>query len=231
MTGKIQKRNVYQLVADRLLEDLASSGLAVGDSIPTERELTVRYGVGRSSVREAIRKLESHGVIRSTGQGGYVLGARDSAIGESFQMLLQLGHANLREITELREMLEVPAAGAAAVRRTPADLSEMQRAIDAMVQAADGSREDVLTADLAFHGAIAEATKNGAIAAASRGIRMALQEALRSNYWSSEMAVVQHQAIGEAIAQGNSEAAEAAMREHLEWIKIILPEEERSARL
>jgi DNA-binding FadR family transcriptional regulator len=228
MTGKIQRQNVYQLVADQLLEDLASSGLAVGDQIPTERELTVRYGVGRSSVREAMRKLESHGVIRPTGQGGYVLGTQDAAIGESFQLLLQLGHASLAEITELREVLEVPAARAAAERRTPENLADMQRAIDAMELAADESREDVLTADLAFHVAIAEATNNGAIAAAARGIRHALQEALRSNYWSSDVAVAQHRAIGEAIAQGDPAAAGTAMQEHLDWIKTILPQEERA---
>src|SRR5690242_14132312 len=63
----ISRRKTYELVAERLLEEIGAGRLKPGDRLPTERELTQSYGVGRSSVREALRMLESQGLVAEDG--------------------------------------------------------------------------------------------------------------------------------------------------------------------
>lgn len=225
MSELIEKRNVYELVAERLMEEIASGALLPGDVLPTEKELTERYGVGRSSVREALRKLESQRVIRPTGRGAYTVGSRGDALGKSLQMMLMLGHANLEELTEFREILEVRSAGLAAIRRDDQALVGLHGALREMEMALEGSREEMLAADLKFHVAIANATGNGAIAAVSQGLRSALHSALANTYWSSADAIDQHREIAQAIADGDAGRAEQAMRRHLSWIQSILEHE------
>lgn len=96
-----------------------------------------------------------------------------------------------------------------------------------MEEASDAPRDQKLDADLGFHLAVATATKNSAVIAVSQGIRDVLRSALRASFWSSEEAIEQHRAIAEAIADGDGEAAEAAMKAHLSWIGTILEHERR----
>src|SRR5437764_15404590 len=69
----IERRKVYELIADHLLSEIGERRLQPGDVIPPERELTRLYRAGRSSVREALRMLESRGVISSVGSGSFVV--------------------------------------------------------------------------------------------------------------------------------------------------------------
>lgn len=222
---RIKKRHVYDLVAERITEEIASGALSPGDVLPVEKELTERYGVGRSSIREALRRLESQRVICPNGRGGYLVGSRGAAVGRSLEIMLLLGHANLDELTELREIIETRAARLAAERRGDDDLLALHAALRKMEEAVDSPRDQKLDADLGFHLAVANATKNSAVIAVSQGIRDVLRSALRATFWSSEEAIEQHRAIAEAIADGDGEAAEAAMKAHLSWIGTILEHE------
>src|SRR3990170_256426 len=73
MDEPIERRTVYELVAERLLEHISQRRLRPGDALPTERELTQVYHVGRSSVREALRMLQSNGLIKPAGKGVFVV--------------------------------------------------------------------------------------------------------------------------------------------------------------
>src|SRR5437879_4677817 len=79
----IERRKVYELIADQLLAEIGERRLRPGDVIPPERELTRLYRAGRSSVREALRMLESRGVIASVGSGSFVVAGYANSLNRS----------------------------------------------------------------------------------------------------------------------------------------------------
>src|SRR5690606_26261303 len=83
---KVQRRNVYQLIADPLLTEIVENRLRSGTEIPTERELSERYGVGRSSVREGLRMLESQRIIEPGSDGQYRVGAKNNVMVAGIEM-------------------------------------------------------------------------------------------------------------------------------------------------
>jgi len=107
----VERQKVYELIAENLLAQIAGRSLKPGDALPPERELTQRYQAGRSSVREALRMLESKGLIESVGNGSFAVSSFRNPLNNSLKLLLSLDEANMREIYELRRILECEAAG------------------------------------------------------------------------------------------------------------------------
>jgi GntR family transcriptional repressor for pyruvate dehydrogenase complex len=134
MDEPIERRTVYELVAERLLEHISQRRLRPGDALPTERELTQVYRVGRSSVREALRMLQSNGLIKPAGKGVFVVAEFANPLNHSLHLLLTLRETDLRELFEVRKILEGETAALAAARRTDEDLAQMERAIVEMVE-------------------------------------------------------------------------------------------------
>jgi len=105
----IQRRNVYALLAERLSEDIAD-GLQAGDPLPSERALMQQYGVGRSSVREALRMLESSHLIESRSSGTFVVARWSNPLNHSLEMLLTSREADLMQLFEVRSVATANAA-------------------------------------------------------------------------------------------------------------------------
>ena len=122
----------------------------------------MRYRAGRSSVREALRMLESKGVIEAGGNGSFVVAGYANPLNSSLQLLLSLDQATMLDIYELRRILECEAAALAAERHADAHLALMDAAIEEMAIALESDDENrgerYIDADLRFHLAIAEAT-------------------------------------------------------------------------
>lgn len=219
MYEPVQRPKVYQLVADRLLRQIRKRLLSPGDALPTEQELARRYGVGRSSVREALRLLESKGVIRSAGRSTFVVAEYENALVDSLRFLLKVEAFDLLELYELRRILEVEFAALAALRHRPEHLQAMVEAIEEM-RAGLGADEPerYIKGDLRFHLTVAQATCNRVAVHVMRAIRAPLQRALRSVYHipgSPQASIAQHRAILEAIEARDPEQARDRMREHL----------------
>ena len=221
--GRIVRTNIYELVAMRLMEDITSRQLRPGDPIPTERELSEAYGVGRSSVREGLRMLESHGVVRPTGQAQFVVGDYDELLVPSLQMLVSLGQTDLAQVTTLRSILEVEAAGLAAEARTPEDLDAMEHAEELFEAALAQRSPGALEHDLAFHMALVGASRNNALVAVAVAVRSAIESLLAGAWRPLDEAAPQHRAILDAVREGDSSQARARMRSHLDWIMDTLP--------
>jgi GntR family transcriptional repressor for pyruvate dehydrogenase complex len=188
-----------------------------GDPLPTERELAESYKVGRSSVREALRMLESRGLIKGSGAGTFAVAEYGNPLSHSLHFLLTLEEASLREIYEVRKIIEVESAGLAAARRTDDDLAQMSAAIDEMV-AGLASQERYITADLQFHLAITAATRNRVALRVMHAVRDLLHRALGSIYHipgSPARSISQHRQILEAISARDSEGARQRMLAHL----------------
>jgi GntR family transcriptional repressor for pyruvate dehydrogenase complex len=232
MREPIEKRNTYELIAEQLLAEIGTR-LRPGDTLPTERELTTSFKVGRSSVREGLRMLESKGVIEPVGNGTFIVAELRSPLNRSLALLLSLDEANLSELYELRRMLEGEAAALAAVRRSGDDLATMATAVEEMARGL-GDRDTYAAADVRFHVAVTAATGNRVALHAMHAIRDLLERALEQVYGipgSAARSLEQHRQILAAIEAGDVEEARTRMRTHLTRVEREIHEAVISSRL
>jgi GntR family transcriptional repressor for pyruvate dehydrogenase complex len=216
----IERPNTYALLAQRLLDLIASGEIAAGDPLPSERELVERYGVGRSSVREALRVLESKGLIDQKGKGRFVAAEPQNPLNSSLQVLLELQEVSRDELFEVREVLEGATAAFAAERRSDEDVLAIAETIDAMADGLD-SADRYIDADLQFHLAIARASRNRIALHMMHAVREILRRSLLALYvvpGGPEGSVAHHRLILEAIVARDPDAARARMREHLQIV-------------
>jgi GntR family transcriptional repressor for pyruvate dehydrogenase complex len=213
----IARKKTYELVAERLVGDISTRRLKPGDVLPPERELTRSYGVGRSSVREALRMLESQGLIQAREGGTFAVTPFRNPLNTSLSLLLTLDAADLEELFEIRRILEGELAALAALRRGDEDLARMEAAIEEMA-AGISSEERYIAADVSFHLTLAEATRNRWALHLMQAIRELLLRALGSIYHvpgSPERSLEQHRAILEAIRARRPHDARMRMAEHI----------------
>src|SRR3954470_4134116 len=126
MTTPIERRKVYELVAERLIAQLEDG--VPGAPLPPERQLMQQYAVGRSSVREALRMLESRGLIESRGNGTFVVAEPRNPSADGRGALIAAGQTGLRQLFEVRGVLEGEIAALAAERRSDAQLARLRAA-------------------------------------------------------------------------------------------------------
>lgn len=158
MEKLIDRKSLSEVVADRLAEQIKSGEYRLDQKLPIESELMKQFGVGRSSIREAIRTLENSGVVRvQQGIGTFV--ASQNAMSETLAKRLQT--AGTADLQEVRDLLEVKIVEKAAINRTAEDIERMTTFLDKRNKAADQNNlQDWLDADINFHMAIADASKN-----------------------------------------------------------------------
>jgi GntR family transcriptional regulator, transcriptional repressor for pyruvate dehydrogenase complex len=229
MFEPIERKKVYELVAERLVQEISDRRLNPGDELPRERNLAESYGVGRSSVREALRMLESRGLIASPGGGRLVVADYANPLNQSLALLLRMHDGDLGELFEIRRILEVESAGLAAQRRSSQDLEAM-RAAQLSMQDGIASAERYVDGDVRFHLAVAAATHNRVATYMMRAIRDVLHRALLSIYQiqgSPERSLGQHRQILNAIAARRSDQARERMRQHLLRVELDVDEARR----
>jgi GntR family transcriptional repressor for pyruvate dehydrogenase complex len=217
----IERRKTYELVAERLTDEISSRTLRPGDLLPPERELVASFGVGRSSVREALRMLESRGLIESNGAGTFRVARLSNPLDQSLNLLLETEEADVAELFEVRRILEGECAALAAARRTRDHLERMAGAVEAM-EAGLGSEQSFIDADLRFHMTVAEASGNRVARHLMHAIRGLLQRALSSVYHvpgSPDRAIEMHQLILDAIRDRRPDVARERMHEHVESVE------------
>ncbi|MGN9787344.1 FadR/GntR family transcriptional regulator [Nonomuraea sp. ZG12] len=220
VTGRpAKKTRTFEDVLAQIERRIVEDGLTVGSRLPAERQLAEQLGVGRSSVREAMRVLETLGVVSSqVGRGpeaGAILTSRpDSALTDLLRLHLGMASLELREVIDTRLMIERWAADRAAAAR--ADTSALAAALTAMASA--GSAEEFVEHDTAFHCAIADASGNRLIAAIMRSLRDSMRRyAVEAVERLGDTSLLQadHERILAAIDAGDPAAASRAVTEHL----------------
>ncbi|EHJ49411.1 GntR domain protein [Solidesulfovibrio carbinoliphilus subsp. oakridgensis] len=172
----VRSRKLGDLVIQQIQEKISLGIFAPGAKIPTEPTLMAQLGVGRSTVREAIRVLVSAGLLEvRQGDGTYVL---DRTTGHE-PLEYRLRRSTAEEIREVRRIIEVETARLAAQNRTPADIDTMREALEKKRTArAAGDSHGYVTADIAFHTAVAAASGNGLLADLYRSFSMVFQDFL-----------------------------------------------------
>jgi GntR family transcriptional repressor for pyruvate dehydrogenase complex len=224
-TDPIARRKTYELVAERLVALIGDRSFQPGDPVPTERELTASFQVGRSSVREALRMLESQGVIRSVNGGAFVVADAAQPLNSSLRLLLTLDESTrLHDVIELRSILECEAAGLAAERHRAEHLTQMDQAIEEMTRGLEEPEGDAfIDADLRFHLAVAAATGNRVLLHSMHAVRDVIRRMLMTVFnlpGSAARAVEEHRAIRAAIAAGDAVRARDEMRAHLTRVEL-----------
>ncbi|WP_137726025.1 FadR/GntR family transcriptional regulator [Prescottella subtropica] len=153
---------------------IESGDWALGDRLPSETDLAVELGVGRSSVREAVRLLVRDGLLDVRhGVGTFVVEALDDATLER-----TLRRARLLEVLEVRRALEVEAARSAAERARPEDLADLRRQVAERHARRESGAEAFVTADLDFHRSVVALARNSVLTALFDTVRPILHSAL-----------------------------------------------------
>ncbi len=217
LLGRIERTPLITTVMDRI-RGLIDAGLEPGSKLPSERQLQERLGVGRSTVREALRALEALGLIEMRqGHGAFVREQADRVpngpskpFGEDWS---QLGR-----VVEARLAIETYAASLAALRRTDSALARMREQLDAFAAAREaGNLRGLILADVGFHNIIAD-TASPVLASCLDSIgvlvinsrQMSLSRASRLG-----QVMEKHRRIYDAIAGQEADKASAAMTDHL----------------
>ena len=220
----MQQTKLYEKIEVELAEEIASGVYSPGDALPSERELMERFNVGRPSIREALFSLSKRGLIQAgSGRRPRVLQPSfDTVLGEMNLVARQIlrDQGNVESLVDLRGLLECSIARRAAVEATPEQVDDLRQKLAAN-QAAIGTYEPFWESDIEFHMAIARISNNYLVPVIIGTVLKWLVEQQRVTIRKpgvDKKSYLQHKDIVEAIAKGDPDAAEAAMRTHLEYV-------------
>ncbi len=195
--------------------------LRPGDRLPPERELCKRFGVGRSSLREALRSLGAMGVIDGRVGEGTFVSDNQQFIQKALQWGMLLNRKMVGDLIETRLMLESETAFWAAQRAGEEDMGRIEGALADMASALEDSAQ-FLAADMRFHLAVAGATQNALLAGLLEATRGYLQEWIERSLAEegrapdrARLSLQQHECIANALRAGDAQAARTAMVEHV----------------
>lgn len=153
--------SVRDAVIERLSTYISANGLQPGARLPSENELATTLGVGRSSVREAISVLVSFGIFeRRVGNGTYITSRISDFVVRPLALRIAFDPQQIRHILETRKAIESECAFLAAERATEDEIREIRNFVAEMKEAAKRGRDDAISADFAFHMAIARSAGN-----------------------------------------------------------------------
>lgn len=217
----VERRKLSTLVADVITDTILSDGLRPGARLPSEREMLSTLGVGRATLREALRLLEAEGLIsvRTGPQGGPVVEHPD--VGRLTRMLLLLlitSGATLRQVYETRFALDPAVARLAAEHVTPEHIEALRASI-ARMDANIEEEPEFLVENTRFHRAIAEAAGNPVMLAFLLSILDVIDGSavgIRYSVRARRTVVDIHTRLADAIESGDPEASAAVAHEHVE---------------
>lgn len=226
----IKKERIYQSIIKQIKTSVENGLIQAGDKLPSERALAEQLEVSRTAVREALSVLEASGIIEVLPGVGVFLKEPDE--GNILKALSRITRENkdefdLVQILEVREAIEVQAAGLAATRRTAQDLKRMKQSYDALDEAA---RRKTVAAeeDLHFHLAVVQASHNELLLQIAklfrdtflRGIQYFRHEDLKISPEDKISRDSEHLVIYEAIAAKDAKKARAAMEGHYKNVRL-----------
>ncbi len=223
---QVKRTPLAEQAAELLLDRIRSGEWTLGAKLPGETTLAPQLGVGRSTVREAIRQLAGRGVLATRQGAGVFVTALD--VSEDWEAVLR--RADIVAVIEARIAIEGEAASLAAERRTPGDLRAIRSALverDARRRAQRGGASELVDADTAFHRAIVAAAHNPILLELFDGftprLRQAMIELLRLRRdHTTDADHDAHAELLQAIAGRDATSALARSRAHLQALKLAL---------
>lgn len=209
-------RTLAERAAGDLISLIREKHYVPGDRLPTEAELSKLLGVGRNTVREAIRILGSRNIITVRQGSGTFLSEKQGVADDPFGFSLVENRRKLtRDLIQVRLILEPPIAALAAQNATEEEVESL-REILLEIEGLIEKREDYAQKDVAFHEQIANCSHNSVMSnlvpVIGNGVAVFAREVQRTEY---KQTLISHRAIYEAIRDGRSVDAQQAMYFHL----------------
>ncbi|HEY7555905.1 MAG TPA: FadR/GntR family transcriptional regulator [Candidatus Binatia bacterium] len=222
MLKAIRKTRIYEEVVSQVHDLIKAGKFKAGDQLPSERELAETFKVSRTSVREALRALETEGlVISRTGTGTFVADLPiESLVAPLAKLLIEEKHA-LADVFELRKLIEPQIASLAAERATVRDIERMYRLLDKQREQVERGATGV-EADSELHFAIGQATQNQAIKKLVSGLLDVLSKSREESLQTDarrQASIESHRAIVAAIESHDQSRAREAMHHHIEQVE------------
>jgi GntR family transcriptional regulator, transcriptional repressor for pyruvate dehydrogenase complex len=191
-----------------------------GEKLPSEAELCRAFGVGRSTLREALKSLAFIGLIRMRAGGGSYVAEQPSKYLSAPWLAVGVltTERELNDFAEARMVLEAELAGLCAERASDRDIKVIEGLVSQMSGSVKEDGAQFSKLDLSFHLAIGEGSKNQVLAELLKHIRKGLQELITKSLLlpaGMELACQQHRQILDALKQHNPTKAREAMRSHL----------------
>jgi GntR family transcriptional repressor for pyruvate dehydrogenase complex len=220
---------VYAKPADIIInqiKNLITSGqLKPGEKLPPERKLSEKLSVSRSAVRDAIKKLEFYGILKTHPQSGTVVaGIGITALQGLLTDILSIDGRDFKSLVETRVILEVSSARFAAERRTDEDITKIQQALD-LYREQQQLGNPTVEEDLRFHLEIANASKNSVL----KSLMMVITPDIITNFIKYDVCgedvkaarFDEHQLLLDHIIKQNPDEAAQAMENHLRDVKAF----------
>ncbi|WP_314591595.1 FadR/GntR family transcriptional regulator [Paenibacillus terrigena] len=227
---RLAKRNHYEEIIEQLKRLILDGRVKVGEKLPSTKELSERFGVGRSTMREALSALKAMGLIEIR-QGGGCTVISSSVVEVEMPELssLRMNRSTVLELIEARKALEVSNAALAAEKATAEDKKRLQAIVVEMERSIGDDQAGERT-DLEFHLMLAQATHNSVLVRLFESIAEQMERAIQqtrrvelyANRSVSEQLYQEHLSISEAVQQGKPDQAGQAMRTHLQHVEGIL---------
>lgn len=221
----VRRHSLSDEIINQLIQLISLGKLKPGQRLSSERELCKQFGVGRSSLREALRSLAVMGILEGrVGEGTYIAKDSQTYLKKTVQWGLLFDQKDLNDLVETRLMLESQTSFLAAQRATGDDIETLKKTLDEMRDNID-KLERYLELDLQFHLDIAQATQNSVLHNLLEMTRGYLKESIKDILIQStskktkarlELSLRGHHEIFEAIRTGQAEKARQIMIKHIQ---------------
>ncbi len=227
----VNRKSLSDEIVEQIIELISRDVLKPGERLPGERDLCKRFGVGRTSLREALRSLSVMGILEGrVGEGTFVAINSNGYLKKTLQWSLLLDPKRVQDLVETRLMLESQNAGLAAQRRTEENLSMVERNLESMEDLLE-EPDQFLECDLEFHLLVAQATQNTilySLLSMTRGylhewVKGTLGRPIGEVVKRTKLSLQQHKTIFQAIRGGDAERAQHAMKVHILSSSTDLP--------
>ncbi len=228
--GRLRKPSkITEMITDRIRGMIQEGVLKPGDKLPTEKELCEGFGVGRSSVREALQSLEYLGMVESRPGIGRFLSQDSMALLNSQNWRSTLEQASTFELMEARRILEATTARLAAERATDEVIGRLESLLQAMKAVMDNNMDLFFEKELNFHLTLAGACQNSVLTELVNVLILRVnrnaERFLRTLPYTFERTVSQFEAIIQALKDGDQILAGDSMHEHLDIVRDALGKE------
>jgi GntR family transcriptional repressor for pyruvate dehydrogenase complex len=215
---RVTKISISEEIAQQIMDLIANGDLKPGQRLPSERDLCKNFGVGRSSLREALRCLSIVGVLNArVGEGTAVAADGGKFLGKIIEWRLITEKHDIENLLDVRVGLEGVAAADAAAQASAAEIEKLQDLIGKMKSAVKSEKQFAVL-DLEFHVTLAKCSGNALLFDLVSMIRGQLARALTKVLLlpnAIPLSLKEHTAVLEAIKRRDSEAARQAMHAHL----------------
>ena len=227
---KIKPKKIYEEVAEAIYEMIRSGQVKPGDKLDSVQQLAENFQVGRSAIREALTSLRALGLVEmKQGEGTYVKEFETEQITFPLSTAILMNKEDIAQLLEVRKIIEIGTAAAAAKKRTTEHLGMMEKALDEM-KSAKGDEALGEIADLQFHFALADAAQNPLLLSLMNHVSGLMGETMKetrrvwlfSKQTTVERLYEEHKDIYEAIKEQDEERARKCMLVHLENVEAVL---------